>query len=251
MVKKIRHLIESLDVPPVIVYTDHSAAVPILKQTTLTTSSIDKLNLRLVRASQYLSGFNLSVRHKSGKSNVVPDALSRLPAHTKLSAGDNEGILDVLYGHAHVETLDRVSPLPDIVEVAYHITLVEMSDDFKVRLRNAYVADELWKRILDMLSTEEPPINNTDETPAETGPAEGSRSGIRFKRRDDLIYYTGGDGCERLYIPEAMESEVFRMAYDLANHGGYHRTYDRLIKSVYIRHLVKHLRAYITHCPDC
>ena len=51
VVRKIRHMIEASETPSVIIYTDHSAAVQISRQTTLSTSSIDKLNLRLVRAS--------------------------------------------------------------------------------------------------------------------------------------------------------------------------------------------------------
>lgn len=121
VVKKVRHMIESNRKPPTIIYTDHSAAVPISKQTTLNTTSTDKLNLRLVRASQYLSSFNLELRHKAGKSNTVPDALSRLPQAAKDRASDrSEGVLDAL----HLEPV-----------VAYHTTLVEMSDDFKQRLK--------------------------------------------------------------------------------------------------------------------
>lgn len=142
VVKKIRYLIESSQVPPVIIYTDHSAAVPISRQTTLTTSSTDKLNLRLVRASQYLSGFNLAIRHKPGKSNIVPDALSRLQGVEQVPR-DQPGVLDVLYGHP-IQALDSGSALPALPEVAYHITLVEMSDDFKTRLRAAYQDNKYW-----------------------------------------------------------------------------------------------------------
>ncbi len=78
VVRKIRHMIESTEVPPVIVYTDHSAAVQISRQTTLTTSCTDKLNLRLVRASQYLSSFSLSIRHKPGKSKRGSRCLIRI-----------------------------------------------------------------------------------------------------------------------------------------------------------------------------
>lgn len=260
VVKKIRHLIESSQVPPVVIYTDHSAAVPISKQTTLTTSSTDKLNLRLVRASQYLSSFNITIRHKAGKSNVVPDALSRLPGSEQMPK-DQEGVLDVLYGHAPTEELDKVPSLPDLVEDAYHITLVEMSDDFKTRLRYAYEHDDAWKRIITMLrkpTATIPPVADSDaqnlpeasETTVDRT-AEFEKPGVRFKQRDELLYYTGGDGHERLCIPESLESEVFKMAHDMSNHGGFHRTYDRLVNSVFIRHLAKRLRAYITHCPDC
>ena len=78
LVRKICHMLESAE-KPTIVYTDHSATLGIVHQSSLTsTTSIDKMNLQLVRASKYLQRFCLDVRHKAGKMNVVPDALSRL-----------------------------------------------------------------------------------------------------------------------------------------------------------------------------
>lgn len=233
VVKKIRHMIESSSVPPVVIYTDHSAAVPISRQTTLTTSSTDKLNLRLVRASQYLSSFNLAIRHKTGKSNVVPDALSRLLGTD--SGSSVEGILDVLYGHA-VETLDSDLNLDCVteVEVIYHITLVEMSDDFKARFRQAYEADDQWKKVLAILRKDLSKQKKATPEATEEITKELEQPGIRFKLRNDLLYYVSGDGRERLCIPHSLEYEVFRMAYDLSNHGGFHRTYDRLSSSVYV-----------------
>ena len=50
----------------------------IVYQITLFISFIDKLNLRLMRISQYLSNFNLIIYRKINKSNVVFDALFRL-----------------------------------------------------------------------------------------------------------------------------------------------------------------------------
>jgi len=76
-IRKIRHMVEAVD-KPTIVQTDHSATPSIIRQVKLTTSSTDKLNLRLIRASQYLSQFELDIRYKPGKTHIVPDALSRL-----------------------------------------------------------------------------------------------------------------------------------------------------------------------------
>ena len=75
--------------------------------------------------------------------------------------------------------------------------------------------------------------------------------GIRFKLREGLVYYTSGEGRERLCIPSAMEQEVFRIAHDLSSHSGFHRIYDRLANSVYIRQLIKRLKIYIEHCSEC
>ena len=63
---------------PVRIYTDHGASLVISLQTTLHTMSTERSNLRLVRASEYIQRFNLDIRHKPGKANTVPDALSRL-----------------------------------------------------------------------------------------------------------------------------------------------------------------------------
>ncbi len=42
------------------------------------------------------------------------------------------------------------------------------------------------------------------------------RLSLRFKLRDDLIYYINfNDGRERLYIPNSLEKEVFYLAYNL------------------------------------
>lgn len=90
-IRKIHHWVKSAR--NVIVWTDHSATPGIVKQTTLNSSNTDKLNMRLVRASQYLSQYTLDVRWKPGKQHVVPDALSRLQA-ASLSSRTN--VLDHL-----------------------------------------------------------------------------------------------------------------------------------------------------------
>ena len=82
ILRKIRHLIEFAKIST-IVYIDHEASLDIVKQTSLTTSSIDKLNLRLVRASDYIQRFNFVIKHRSKHFHLVSDALSRL--FTKLS----------------------------------------------------------------------------------------------------------------------------------------------------------------------
>lgn len=240
VVKKIRHMLESNLRPPVVIYTDHSAAVPISRQTSLNTTSTDKLNLRLVRASQYLSAFNLELRHKAGKSNTVPDALSRLPqAPAVAQAPDQseEGVLDALYGHTEVWP-DPPVLLSEGIPI-YHATLVEMADDFKQRLKQAYQDDPNWQKLLEMLRK------------ASTEPSEDEKQvpGIPFLLRDELIYHVKDRW--RLCIPPAMEKEIFEQAHDLSSHGGYHRCHDRLAHSFFIRHLSQHLRAYIAHCPSC
>ena len=82
-IKKVRHMVESSKLP-VVVQTDHSAILDIMRQSSITsTTSTLRLNVRLVRASQFLRQFRLEVRHKAGKEHIVPDALSRLASCSK------------------------------------------------------------------------------------------------------------------------------------------------------------------------
>jgi hypothetical protein len=144
VVKKVRHMVESAK--GTIIYTDHGANVGIAKQTSLTTSSTEKLNLRLVRASEYLQRFTLDIRHKPGKANYVSDALSRLATEDSMKPSsetdskasiDQEGELDALH-----------------VAYAYTCSLVEMSPEFKQRLLYGYKEDPSWKKILSQLEQE-------------------------------------------------------------------------------------------------
>ena len=246
VVRKVRHMIESTK-KPAIIYTDHSAAVPISKQASLTTSSTDKLNLRLVRASQYLSSFDLEVKHKAGKSNVVPDALSRLKGTP--TPNDVTGALDALYASLAEEGSgdpeEAFNRPQDQDMPVFHVTLVEMKDSFKQRLIKEYKKDDQWHKLLTLLkrlAQGQPPENEYQE----------KKIGLRFKLREGLIYYTNfEDGRERLCVPNALEGDIFRLAHDRQYHGGFHRSYEKIVASIYLRHLAKNLRAYIEHCPEC
>ena len=112
---KVRHMVDIAT--KTVIYIDHGAALGIAKQTTLTTSSTDKLNLRLVRASNYIQRFrNIEFRYKLGSRHIVPDALSRL-AHTQARKDESEGELDALWAYAYVATV-----------------LVEMAPELKAKI---------------------------------------------------------------------------------------------------------------------
>ena len=56
-----------------------------------------RLNLRLVRASQFLLQFKLNVRHKLGKKHIIPDALSQLASANISQANPSYSKLDTLF----------------------------------------------------------------------------------------------------------------------------------------------------------
>ena len=129
VLRKIRHLIESFKLST-IVYIDHEVSVEIVNQTSLSTSFIDKLNLRLIRASEYIQRFSLIIRHKSKKLHVVSDVFSRLFTSNKLSSNDDEDEFDVLFT----------------------VFMIEMNSNFKTRMIDEYKKDSVYVKIFNMLS---------------------------------------------------------------------------------------------------
>lgn len=97
------HLVEATETTTV-VYTDQGASLGIPKLTTLSTSSTDKLNLRLVCASNYVQRFQLVMKYKPGNHHIIPDALSRLEVKGKYCLENyGEGELDVLFTTTLIE----------------------------------------------------------------------------------------------------------------------------------------------------
>ena len=115
-----------------IVYIDHDATLNIAKQTTLFTSFIDKLNLRLVRASDYIQRFDLIIRHKSDKLHIVSNALSRFSSISVFEQ-NFESELNVLFT----------------------ISLIEIDNVFKARIVNDYVKNSDWQKIIKVIEIAE------------------------------------------------------------------------------------------------
>ena len=269
VIRKIKHLTNFIEIFSMIIYIDHSAAMLISRQTTLITSSTNKLNLRLVRASQYLSAFNLFIRHKTRKTNIVSNALSRLQANMNISIEKKLDVLESLYDHS-IESLNCDLSIVEIVAIN-HVTLIQIIDDFKLRLKQIYRDDSHWNKILTMITDFESiqriitnhesllqvarakidavdDVINITKTLVDT--IEASRD-IRFIERDELLYYIAFEDRERLCILKSIEDEVFKQTHDLYYHDNFHRTYDRLCSFVYIRNMIKRLRVYISHCLEC
>ena len=217
-IMKIRHLIESSE-HPIIIYTDHGASLGLAKQSTISPASTDRQNKRLIRASEYVQRFRIEIRHKEGRTNYVPDALSRLrnslpdPHNAK-----EDGILDTFFGETYV----------------YSTTLIEMSDAFKSRLLAGYTSDKRWDRVLKTLQA-------NDQLEKE------NRAALPFELGDGLIYHVNSDGVRRLCIPEhdSLIHDILQLGHDEIGHPGFHRTYERISQSLYIRKLYTTLREFI------
>ena len=134
MIHKTQHLIKSFRKLLIIIYTDYFTAISIFKQTSLSLSFTDKLNLWLVYASQYLSQFNILIKHKAERSNIVLDTLFRL---REVFPSDNP-IIDTLDALCAV-IWEGASHY--LVILVFYIMLIEITDKFKVRLQTTYKND--------------------------------------------------------------------------------------------------------------
>lgn len=145
LIKRIRHLIE-ISKHVIIIYTNHVVNSSIARQTKLTSNSVDKLNMKLMRVSAYLSQFRLNVRYKSDKSHIISNVLSRLSINNCL-LNDKHDVLNIENFHTDMQNFEN-----DYVYV-YNCELIEMSTVFKKKLQVDYKVDKAWIKILIMLES--------------------------------------------------------------------------------------------------
>ena len=83
----------------IVIYINYFVVVLIFKEIILIIFNIDKLNLRFVRTSQYLLSFNIIIRHKFNKFDVIFNVLSRLSNKTTIKITNKVEILNILYDY--------------------------------------------------------------------------------------------------------------------------------------------------------
>lgn len=210
-----------------------------------------RMNVRLVRASQFLRQFPLVIWHKPGKEYILPDALSRLAsANTNLPSHDPAySELDALF--------------------AYNTMLVAMNEDLAQRIVKGYESDPWWSKISNQLSTNDALGDNKATLPfvRELPPTDAdpyfllrptaavddplNENTTPPALRHKLIYHIDlVSGVYRLCVPTSVASEVIAIAHG-EGHPGFARYYEIVSRSWYIRDLTKLLRAFIRHCPQC
>ena len=91
-----------------------------------------------MRVFQYLSMFDLFVRYKIKKTNVISDALSRLSKNSIIITKDDSKILKTLYEQV-VKIINDFSFKKEKsflkkLSITYYVIFVKMFDDFKLRL---------------------------------------------------------------------------------------------------------------------
>ncbi|CAI6082148.1 unnamed protein product [Clonostachys chloroleuca] len=214
----------------IIVLTDHSAMAPIVRQKSMKTTDVLKMNHRLQSASIFLSQFDIDVYHIPGKLNVVPDALSRLPRtddeeQMRLVENDN--------------TLEDISATHG--EVALVISEVLAEPSMLQQFIDGYKTDTKYQKIISQLQQK-----TKKRTPVYV---DGflRRPGLRFALAENgLLYHEARTGQRRLCIPTLLIQPILEMAHG-AHHFGIERTRHEMDGFVF-PNLWERVKAFIQHC---
>ena len=223
----------------------------------------------MIRAFLYLSQYRLDVQHKSKKQYIVFDAFSRLFFNVDVDKKISNS---------------NLNEFENILDIIYYVTLIKMFDDFKSRLKKIYRINKRWVKILKLIKlktflsivTNMSIVKNsftniisiarqffisslsTNSLFVATKSIVFEKSwfefmNLRFRYRDDLIYYVNdlNDERERFCIFKSFIDEIFALAYDRLSHVDYYKIYDKIVTFFFIRKLSKKLQIYVTHCSQC
>ena len=212
--KKIRYLVK-VSKHDIIVYTNHFTIVKIFKQTFLKIISIDKLNLQLVQASQYIQNFYLQIFHKSEKMHLIFDIFSQL---------SNKAFSDDI---KFINTLHE--------NMKYTATMIELSEEFKKCLQDKYQKNLKLQKILDMIA-------NNDKLSSE------NRTKLSYKSEKNLLYQIINNK-NHLCISCDLIHEILKLTHNFIHHN-----FDRFLQNLirlFIYKKVKFLKQFIDHCLQC
>lgn len=231
--KKLRVVLQSAN-QPVIVLTDHAATKGIVDQTSLSTTSTDRANKRLVNASIYLSQYGLNVYHLPGKFNFVPDALSRLRA--------------VVDAANPTDPIQRSDEHPVLDEVWHTSSEAMMNEDLKLKFQKGYTTDRTYKGVLDDLlgALKEPDSTEWSYRFSQ----DASRDGYPFEVLNGLLYNADRYGSKKLCVPKACFPDVFAVAHDEKHHFGETRMLHEL-EPYCIHQKTRWVKQWVRHCPTC
>ena len=178
----------------IIIYTNHSTIISIIKQIKLAFNNINKLNFRLIKIFTYLFQFVFNVCHKSNKQHIVLNVLSRLSFNT-------ESIKWAINSNLDFEK--------KILNMIYYVILIKMSDKFKEKVRKTYKNNKRWIKIIKLL------IKNSFENNSKNWI---NFENLRFRYRDDLVYYLNdnelNDDREWLCIFKKFVEKIFTLIHD-------------------------------------
>ena len=247
-----RHLIKSCKKSSMSIFTNHAVIVEIINQIFLITINTDKLNLRLIRVSQFFFTFFIKIKIKSDKFHVVLNVLLRLKLtaiientfilknlnDVKFMIVKNMMIMSVVMKKKSSWNV-KLYFVHEILNCQFdeNIFFIKMNENFFSDLKQIYKNDYQWFRFKIKLKIRTNFMNIFDE--------------IEFILKNSHIYFVFENTTSRLCISWSMKKIIFTTTYDENHHCDFHRVYVRIFEFLYIRHLVKKFKKYIKHCKKC
>jgi hypothetical protein len=205
-----------------------------MDMTTLKSSSAVRQNLRLIRASQYVSQFqNVTVVYRRGKDNVNADTLSRLIHLRTRHHADNDH--DGVYGFVTTVVGLSMSMLRQLEEGYVkdkHLSLIYENVKSKIDKKT----DVLAQTITDDQVLPYNVLKEIDKfAPAEV---QYQWFQVRVCYNHILLYIVDPlDDHPHLCIPTSCHKMFFQAAHDNSSHAGFEKAYKKLRPNYYIKNL--------------
>lgn len=229
--RKLRKMVQS-NRSPVQILTDHAATQGIVTCASLNTMDLNKANIKLAKAANYLSQYELAIHHIPGILNVIPDALSRLPTYTTALPTDQTDELD------DIDNNEEGNKVTGTFYADETTVMTTLGEDLKGRFRRGYAKDHKWKSIVDMVKA-----NAKDKRPT-------ARQGYPFELHDGLLYHVTLEGTRRLCIPNDSVKAILEMAHDDQHHFGVNKMIYEL-RAVHLLDKTAKIRDFVAYCPTC
>jgi hypothetical protein len=201
IVKKIRHLIENSRKSLTIIFIDHFVLAEIIKQTFFTSFNTNKLNLRLIRASQYLFVLSIEIRVKLEKFHVILDAFSRFfSIMNKNKLIEKNEIFENLKYDLNALLIHSINEFKIFVFDIFstHVSkyldvyfeqkecLMKMTIKYRRFLLNVYESNSQWIKLKQKIEKRQNVENISND--------------MNFVLRDNLIYYASQSKTAKLCI---------------------------------------------------
>ena len=235
-------------------YIDYSITTFIIQQIKLFTFFVNKLNLRLMRASIYLFQFTFDIRHKFDAHHIVSNALF------KLLIDDNKSFLNSMLNDVYSLKFVSSQYVDEHNSIYSNLVVsnihVQISSNFKNATIKEYQKNKVWRQIFDLVIIKRRTIlvkkrkfenfNQTKWISIERS----HESNIDFVFKNDFIYRIKNKR-ERFCLSISLKSNVFVIVHDQTSHVEFHRCHQRIFETLYFHQFVKRLRLYIRKCHAC
>ena len=214
----------------------------------MNTMDLNKANLKLANAANYLSQFKLKIYHIPGKLNVVPDALSRIPTFED----DDPAIQESERGELEDIGTYLAEELEDFGTFFSHTaTITKLSDTFRAKIIRGYRKDRKYRKILELFARQEKRISQQDKA----GKKRDKDKPVNilngaFEKIDGLLYHINIRNSRRLCIPYNSIREVFKIVHDDNHHAGRDRMLAEL-SNLQIYDKTKRVSDYVEWCKHC